>query len=246
MFERTLLTSADLVFTGGHSLYQAKKQQHPNIHPFPSSIDKHHFYLARQPQPVPYDQHPIPGPRFGFYGVIDERLDIELLRTVAEWRPQWQFILIGPTVKIDPATLPKAGNIHYLGAKSYDDLPHYLAGWDIAIMAFAHNESTRFISPTKTPEYLAGGKPVIATSITDVVTPYGDNGLVYIADTPQQFIDAADDILQNGISPDWLDKVDSFLADMSWDRTVQEMQTLITNGMAETTQIPTEKVKFYV
>ena len=89
--------------------------------------------------------------------------------------------MIGPVVKIDPAILPRAENIHYLGSKSYQELPAYLAGWDLALIPFAINESTRFISPTKTPEYLAAGKPVISTPIRDVVTPYGDENLVHIA-----------------------------------------------------------------
>lgn len=246
LYEQALFKKADIVFTGGHSLYQAKKHQHCNIYLFASSIDKQHFYLARRPQPIPQDQRSIPAPRFGFYGVIDERFDIDLLRMVAERRLHWQFVLIGPTVKIDPAMLPTGNNIHYLGAKSYDDLPQYLAGWDVAIMPFARNESTRFISPTKTPEYLAGGKPVIASSITDVVTSYGDKGLVSIADTAEEFIDAAENILQKDISTEWLDKVDAFLADMSWDRTVDEMHTLIERGIAEKKQILSEKEKFYV
>jgi UDP-galactopyranose mutase len=196
--------------------------------------------------PDPRDQRSIPFPRFGFYGVIDERLDIELLSTLAEWRPFWQFILVGPVVKIDPAILPRKENIHYLGAKQYRDLPKYLAGWDVAMMPFALNASTKFISPTKTPEYLAGGKRVISPSIDDVVTPYGSKGLVAIADTPEQFIHEADEILHEGASDEWLEKVDAFLVDLSWDKTVQEMKTLIDRGLAEKNYIPSEKSKMYV
>jgi glycosyltransferase involved in cell wall biosynthesis len=244
--EMNLLQRADIVFTGGSSLYQAKKHLHLNIHLFPSSIDKSHFFSARKLSKDPMDQIKIPGPRIGFYGVIDERLDIALLTRVAGMRPDWQFILIGPVVKIDPANLPQRSNIHYLGPKKYAELPEYLAGWDIAMIPFALNESTKFISPTKTPEYLAGGKPVISPSIADVVDPYGDMGLVKIADTPEQFIDAGDEILISGVDAKWQTKVEAFLNDMSWDKTVGQMTSLIEQGIKGKTNASPEKVKSHV
>ena len=223
--ERELLERADLVFTGGVSLYQAKKHQHPSVHAFPSSVDKAHFTRARGEMTPPPDQATIPGPRAGFFGVIDERLDIALLDRVAQLRPQYHFVLLGPVVKIDPASLPSAPNIHYLGMKSYGDLPAYLAGWDVAMLPFARNDATRFISPTKTPEYLAAGRPVVSTSITDVVTPYGSQGLARIADDPQQFAEALDGALADG--PERLARADAFLEHLSWDRTWQGMEALI-------------------
>jgi UDP-galactopyranose mutase len=229
--EKELFTRADLVFTGGRSLYEIKKSQHPCVHAFPSSIDRDHFAQARttgNPDSEPEDQKHIPHPRFGFFGVIDERLDIELLASVSEARPEWQFVLIGPVVKIDPETLPRRANIHYLGSKPYRDLPRYLAGWDVAVLPFARNESTRFISPTKTPEYLAAGKPVISTSITDVVRPYGENGLVEIADNPEDFIRAGERLLgSDHVKTAWIKEVDTFLSQMSWDTTWAEMWKLI-------------------
>ncbi|MGD6027653.1 glycosyltransferase family 1 protein, partial [Xanthomonas citri pv. citri] len=151
--EKTLFNKADIVFTGGHSLYESKKMQHYNIHPFPSSIDKSHFSKARTCSMEPADQASIKGPKIGFYGVIDERFDSGLIQGIADARPDWNIILIGPVVKIDPATLPKNKNVHYLGSKSYDVLPDYLSGWEVAMVPFLLNESTRFVSPTKTPEY---------------------------------------------------------------------------------------------
>lgn len=226
--EAKLFAKADLVFTGGHHLYEAKKDLHHNIYPFPSSIDKKHFEKARTYKEEPHDQKNIPHPRLGFYGVVDERFDTDLLGKMAGMQPGWHFVIIGPVVKIDPATLPKNENIHYLGGKQYKELPKYLASWDIAIMPFALNESTKYISPTKTPEYLSGGKPVISTSIRDVVKPYHDNDLVFIADTAEEFITAGEAILANQEYDSWLEKVDSFLADNSWDNTWQKMQDLIT------------------
>lgn len=225
--EKELFRRVDLVFTGGQSLYEAKRNQHRAVYAFPSSIDASHFGKARTLTTDPLDQADIPHPRLGFFGVIDERFDRELLDQIASRRPDWQFVIIGPVVKIDPETLPKHPNIHYLGAKKYDELPAYLAGWDIALLLFARNESTRFISPTKTPEYLAAGKPVISTSIRDVVRPYGEQNLVEIADTPDEFIYAAEKILSTSNRSEWLARVDAFLANVSWDKTWKQMSDLI-------------------
>ena len=217
--ERTLLGRADLVFTGGRSLYEAKKHRHPNIHAFPSSVDVAHFAQARRADiPDPDDQARFPRPRVGFFGVLDERFDSALIGAVARLRPDWQIVLVGPTVKIEPASLPHEANIHYLGQKAYTDLPAYLSGWDVAMLPFAKNHSTQFISPTKTPEYLAGGKPVVSTSITDVVHPYGDLGLARIADTPEAFVAAVTACLAEDAS-DRLRRADRLLATMSWDAT---------------------------
>ena len=225
--EKQLFRNVDLVFTGGQSLYEVKRNQHPAVYAFPSSIDASHFGKARKAVEDPEDQAQIPHPRLGFFGVIDERFDVQLLDEVAAKRPDWHFVIIGPVVKIDPAALPKHANIHYLGGKKYNELPDYLAGWDIALLLFARNESTRFISPTKTPEYLAAGKPVISTSIRDVVRPYGELNLVEIADTADELISAAEKILSMENRSEWLRKVDAFLKNISWDKTWAQMSDLI-------------------
>lgn len=245
--EAELLKKADLVFTGGHSLYHAKKHTHARIYPFPSSIDKKHFAKARRIQSDPADQFTIPEPRIGFFGVIDERMDLGLLDDMAVLQPEWQFILVGPVVKIDPSDLPKRPNIHYLGGKDYKKLPEYLAGWDVAMMPFALNESTRFISPTKTPEYLAGGVPVVSTAIQDVVNPYGANGLVYIASSAEDFVDGIAQQLGKKHDAAWLKKVDDFLEDNSWDTTVEKMTNHINTLLGSTHQsIPVKKEEIYV
>jgi glycosyltransferase involved in cell wall biosynthesis len=231
--ERELFKIADLVFTGGHSLYEAKRNQHHSVHAFPSSIDREHFMDARRPLAEPLDQKTIPHPRLGFFGVIDERFDTELLKEVATLRPDWQFVMIGPVVKIHPATLPRRPNIHYLGGKTYQQLPAYISGWDVALLPFAQNESTRFISPTKTPEYLAAGRPVVSTPIRDVVRPYGELGLVNIAGSAAEFVAAAEALLQQKSNFSWLGEVDNFLADMSWDDTWSQMWQLIANTVKE-------------
>lgn len=243
--ERELFNSADLVFTGGHSLYEAKRNQHPSVHAFPSSIDRDHFMQSRRALADPIDQESIPHPRFGFFGVIDERFDTVILEEVASQRPDWQFVIVGPVVKIDPRTLPRRSNIHYLGSKTYQQLPAYIARWEVALLLFAQNESTKFISPTKTPEYLAAGKPVISTPIRDVVNPYGDLGLVSIATNTDEFIAAAEAALAGKSDQEWLNKVDAFLANMSWDETWSRMWRMIEDRLKRKsaptfTEIPTD------
>ena len=232
--ERRLLERADLVFTGGQSLYEAKRERHPAVHAFPSSIEADHFGRARRPLPEPADQAAIPRPRLGYFGVIDERIDLDLLAAVADARPDWQIVMLGPVVKIDPAALPRRSNLHYLGMKAYDELPSYLAGWDVALMPFALNESTRFISPTKTPEYLAGGRPVVSTPIRDVVRPYGELELVEIAGDPEAFVAAAERAMaRSGEQREsWLRRADEFIARGSWSRTHEQMADLIDGAVA--------------
>jgi UDP-galactopyranose mutase len=229
--EAELLNLADVVYTGGQALFEAKKHLHRNIHAFPSSVDCAHFGQARLPQPDPEDQAPIPGPRLGFFGVIDERMDLELLEAVARQRPDWQLVLLGPVCKVDQADLPRLPNIHYLGSKAYADLPKYVAGWDVALLPFAKNESTRFISPTKTPEYLAAGKPVVSTSIRDVVRPYSFLDLARIADTADAFVAACEAALEEP-NEKLLRRADPYLAKLSWDLTWSRMESLMDRAAA--------------
>jgi UDP-galactopyranose mutase len=229
--ESELLNRADLVFTGGQSLYEAKQHLHANIYPFPSSIDATHFVKARCINCDPEDQREIPHPRLGFFGVVDERMDMELLAGVADARPDWHLIVIGPVVKIAPTDLPQRANIHYLGGKPYSELPDYLAGWDVALLPFARNESTKFISPTKTPEYLSAGRPVVSTSIRDVVRPYGQLNLVRIADTVEEFVRACEEAMAEDAEKR-MREVDAFLAETSWDRTWGRMSELIEDAIA--------------
>ena len=228
-FEQELIDRADIVFTGGSSLYEAKKDRHPSVHCFPSSVDRIHFMKARARQFEPADQEDLPLPRLGFYGVIDERFDTELLDRIAAMRPDWSFVMLGPVVKISEDELPRRPNIHYLGGKSYDQLPAYLSGWDVALMPFAMNESTQFISPTKTPEYLAGGKPVVSTPIRDVVRHYGQLEGVKIASTPEEFVAACEQALELSRNPkgEWLAEADLMLSASSWDTTQARMAALI-------------------
>jgi UDP-galactopyranose mutase len=227
--EKELFAAADIVFTGGRSLYEAKRERHRSVHCFPSSVDMAHFAKARSEPPAPADQQNLTGPVLGYFGVIDERIDLALIAGIAEARPDWTLAMVGPVVKIDEGDLPRLPNIHWLGGKSYDDLPAYLAGWDVALMPFAVNEATRFISPTKTPEYLAGGKPVVSTEIADVVSDYGDCPRVLIAGDVDGFVAAIDAALAWSETGEGLAEADAHITKSSWDRTQAEMAALIAN-----------------
>jgi len=231
--EEELFHLADLVFTGGYSLYKAKKSKHPEVFLLPSSIDKEHFAKARQRTTEPFEQSVIPHPRIGFFGVIDERMDLELVEELAKMKPEWHFIFIGPVVKISPESLPLAHNLHFLGSRSYGQLPDYISGWEVAIMPFAINEATRFISPTKTPEYLAAGRPVVSTPIHDVVHDYGGRGLVYIAGDAAGFARDIDSILKENDRSKWLSKVDQALAQTSWDLSAGKIMTEIERKLTQ-------------
>jgi UDP-galactopyranose mutase len=218
--EAELFEVADVVFTGGPSLYRAKRDRHPNVHCFPSSVDVAHFETARA-------RDARPGPRLGFYGVLDERLDRDLLREVAARRPDWQIEIVGPVVKIDPASLPRAANLHYPGAREYRDLPAVIAGWDVCLMPFALNEATRFISPTKVLEYMAAERPIVSTPITDVAEPYGD--VVRIARTADEFVAACEAALSEppAEAARRTERMRAIVAATSWHNTVAAMAAQI-------------------
>ena len=225
--ESALLNLADLVFAGGPSLYQAKRARHANAHCFPSSVDVRHFEQAlARANSHPAQAH-IGHPRLGFYGVIDERFDIALTAAMADAHPEWQLVLVGPVLKIDPASLPRRPNIHYLGQQPYAALPHFLAGWDVCLLPFALNEATRFISPTKVLEYMAAELPSVSTPIADVAQPYGH--VVAIADGAAEFITACESAL--AMAPARAAALRAtmrgIVAGTSWDVTADAMRTLI-------------------
>jgi len=225
--EEELLHHADVVFTGGARLHERMADRHGRAYCFPSSVDAAHFRSAREAIAEPAGVAGLGRPRIGYAGVIDERLDLGLVAGVAGARPDWEIVLVGPLAKITPDELPAAPNIHATGIVDYAELPAYLGSWDIGWMPFAHNEATRYISPTKTPEYLAAGLRVVSTSIRDVVEPYGTRGLVEIADDVASTISAVERLLAEDRAAH-LVRVDAFLATMSWDRTWLGMQAILT------------------
>ena len=227
--EAELLQHADHVFTGGPGLDRVKQALHPSVHCFPSSVDAGHFAMARRACDAP-DQAALPRPRLGFFGVIDERMDLDILDALARRRPNWQIVMVGPIVKIDPSTLPQHPNLHYVGQRDYDDLPHYLAGWDVCLMPFALNETTRCISSTKVLEYMAAERPIVSTPIADVAEPYGD--IVHLGRGATRFVAACDRAFaaseagrkrRHALARE-------VLAATSWDHTVRRMEQILDGG----------------
>lgn len=237
--EDSLMRVADLVLTGGPSLFQAKHQKNPNVHCLPSAVDAGHFCIGRlvpgcdQAGEADRLQGHLGRPRLGFFGVIDERLDVSLLADLADAHPEWQIVMAGPVVKIDAARLPQRANIHWLGMQPYERLPYLLAGWDLCLMPFALNESTRFISPTKTLEYMAGDKPVISTPIQDVIALYGKAVEVAFGGN-QAFVQACERVLAEhaGAREDRKREMRDAVSTYSWDRSANGVHELLVLALA--------------
>lgn len=225
--ESALLSRADVVFTGGSSLYEAKKHRHSRVFCFPSSVDAAHFEQALDRSNGHPLQDTLPKPRLGYYGVIDERMDLALVAALADAHPDWQIIMVGPVVKIDPQSVPQRPNLHWFGQQPYAALPHFLAGWDVCLMPFAQNDSTRFISPTKVLEYMAAQLPIVSTPIADVARHYSDT--VTIAASAESFIQGCERALQlsSERKQALAQQAAAIVARTSWDRTVAEMQAIL-------------------
>jgi glycosyltransferase involved in cell wall biosynthesis len=228
--ERRLIEQADVVFCGGYELWMKKSKQHANAHFFGCGVEYGHFGQAQDMSgAIPEDVQNLPRPIVGWFGVVDERVDYELLRKVAELRPNVSFVLVGPVVKVDPNSLPQAKNLHWLGGRDYKQLPDYCRAYDVCMMPFALNEATQYINPTKALEYLATGKPVISTPVADVVRQYTDT--ILIASTPEDFAECIDRALQ---TPDetMVSKGIDRAKESSWECTVERMQEIIGEAIA--------------
>lgn len=237
--EEELFKKAHLVFTNSKTMFDAKKPFHENIYPFPNSVDYNHFSQARMSLVEPDDQMNIPHPRIGFYGVIDQRFNFTLLKKMSELRPEFHFVLVGPVIGIEQSDLPKSANIHYLSKKDYHALPLYLSSWDCTFIPYHVDETTRFTSPSKIPEFLAAGKPLVATSLFNVIHPYADAKLVYVADHPEHFVECIEKSINESIyDPEWLERVDQFLDGNSWDATFRQMAALELHNRIIKNRIP--------
>jgi glycosyltransferase involved in cell wall biosynthesis len=224
--ERDLLEKSDIVFTGGRSLYEAKTPHHPNVHCFPSSVDFDHFARAKNGINLPHDIIDIPSPIVGYFGVVDERLDLELIEQTAAQLPEVSFVFIGPVVKISDSDLPRLPNIYYLGMKAYQTLPNYLKAFNIAMMPFALNDATKYISPTKTLEYMAAGKPIISTRVKDVEREYSTS--VHLVSNAAEFAEEIKSILfPSTANSTHVDRYSDILGKTSWNSTVFRMKVAI-------------------
>jgi UDP-galactopyranose mutase len=225
--ERATMRWAEVVFTGGRSLYEARRHSHDNVHCFPSSVDAAHFGAARAATtPEPEIQRALPRPRLGYFGVIDERMDYAMLSALAESHQEWQIVMVGPFAKVNPTEVPHAPNLHYFGQQSYADLPGFLKGWDVALIPFAQSDATRCLSPTKVLEYMAADLPVVATPLPDLL-PY--RSAILLAETPDTFVAACEQALRAPAARRraWAAEMRATVAATSWEKTVQEMEALI-------------------
>src|SRR5690606_38053916 len=234
--ERWLLERADVVFTDSHSLCRHKRRitHRSNIYPFLSCVDIDRFGCAREPTPEPPDQDDVEGPRIGFPGVIDERIDLRLLGEVADARPDLQLVMVGPILGVDPAALPRLPNLHWLGAKPHEQILACIAGWEVAMLPLVGSDQPLYIPPTKVAEYLAAGKPVVSTTVADVIDPYGRAGLAWIGDGAGEFVDAIDDALTSDRHAR-VTHADNFLFEHSWQSTWEQMWTHVERALASRT-----------
>jgi glycosyltransferase involved in cell wall biosynthesis len=236
--ERWLFERADVVFTDSYSLchHTRRTTRRGDVYPLLSSVDLEYFERARELLVEPPDQDEIPHPRVGFYGVIDERVDLRLLDQLACARPDLQFVMIGPIIGVDPSKLPQRENLHWLGAKAQTQIPAYLAGWDVAMLPLVCNETTQFTSPNKVAEYLAAGKPVVATPISSILEPYGRDGLTWIGEDSGDFADAIDEALRSDRYAR-VHHADSYLAEHTWQATWSEMWRHVERAIASHTAV---------
>lgn len=185
--ERDLLAVADVVFAGGPKMARSKSRFNSNCYSFGCGVDIKHFGKARHGRTrVPADIASMSGPVLGYIGVVDERLDYELLAALADHNPSWNVAIVGPSTKVDPADFPKRSNLHFLGGRDYSQLPAYAKGFDVCMMPFAKNAATEYINPTKALEYMATGRPIVSTDVEDVVLQFSD--VVHIATGHGEFI----------------------------------------------------------
>jgi UDP-galactopyranose mutase len=224
MRDRALLQRADLVLTGGVSLYRDKLPHNPNTHLFPSGVEADHFARASR-DAMPAELTTMLRPILGYFGVIDERMDLPLLATLADQHPEWSLVMIGPVVKIAFHELPQRPNLHYLGMRAYDELPAYLAHFDVALIPFAMNRATRYLSPTKTLEYLAAHKPVVSTPIPDVIELYGE--VVRVGHSHANFVAQVEAALQANDAAERLPRARALLAQNSWDAIASRIASLL-------------------
>ncbi len=231
--EQALFARADRVFAGGPSLFEAKRHFHRHVYCFPSSVDVTHFRQALDRNIAHPAYRRLPGPKLGFFGVLDERFDGELVAAVADREPNWQIVLAGPVAKIDPASLPRRPNIHYAGQQPYAALPALLACWDVCLLPFALNEATRFISPTKSLEYMAAELPVVSTAVPDVVSQHAD--VIAIVHSPAEFADRCRQALALPAAERqrMLRRMRAKLAATSWDATAEAMRQLLCSLTSE-------------
>ena len=227
--ERELLAVADVVFAGGPKIWKAKKELNENCFMFGCGVDASHFGRARDAHlSAPADTKALPRPLFGYFGVVDERLDYELLERLSD-ATSGSVVMVGPSTKIDPASLPQRANLHWLGGRDYSDLPAYAKTFDVCLMPFAMNEATQFINPTKALEYMATGRPIVSTPVEDVVAQFGD--VVTIAQSASEFMQECKR-LASKTSPTRIERGLVLARKNSWESIVAQLEEHVADVLA--------------
>jgi glycosyltransferase involved in cell wall biosynthesis len=227
--ERALMAEADVVFTGGYRLWESKSKYHANVHFFGCGVDVAHFASARSSDlELPRELAALQKPVVGYYGVIDERIDYDLLRHLAGALPHAELVMVGPVVKVDPSELPQAPNIHWLGQRQYAELPAHVKGFDVCLMPFALNDATEYINPTKTLEYMAAGKPIVSTAVSDVVHNF--TPVVAVAHSPEEFVAAVRAAIE-APSAELIARGLEQARTNSWESIVARMERIIRDAM---------------
>ncbi len=229
--EAKLLMRADVVFTGGRKLFEAKSRYHDNCHFYGCGVDEEHFGQARQNSTqIPPQLAPLSKPVLGYFGVVDERMDYELVAKLAEVNPEWSVVIVGPAVKVDAQSLPQRSNLHWLGQQAYADLPAFCKGFDVCMMPFALNEATEFINPTKALEYMATAKPIVSTAVADVVRNFGS--VVKIAQSADDFISLCRQALA-APEPETTQRGLQMVRENSWESIVSQLERHVSEALVK-------------
>jgi len=240
--EATLLSRADVVFAGGRKLHEAKSRHHPNCHFYGCGVDLEHFGRARNPETVvPPDLSHLPKPVLGYFGVVDERLDYDLIASLADANPRGSVVMIGPVIKVEERSLPRRRNLHWLGGRDYSQLPAYCKGFSICLMPFALNAATEFINPTKALEYMATGKMIVSSAVPDVVRNFGE--VVRIAASPREFISLCDQAAAHP-DPAAIERGLRMAAGNSWESVVAQLEKHVEGALARRKwRLPNQRVE---
>ncbi len=235
--EQLLISRSDVVFTGGYQLFQSKSRYHNNVHFYGCGVDAEHYRKARLAETeLPNEVVNLPKPIFGYFGVIDERLDYALLTQLAREMPHASIVMVGPFAKVEKQSLPNLPNIHWLGQRSYADLPALVKSFNVCLMPFALNEATQYVNPTKTLEYMAAGKPVVSTAVPDVLHHF--TPIVDVALTADEFVTA---VRRAAFSPraDLIEQGIERANRASWDSIVNAMRGHMLDSVRAELDAPT-------
>jgi len=228
--ETELLRKADVVFTGGRKLWEAKRQHNPNCHFYGCGVDVEHFGRALDAETaIPQDIKALGRPVLGYFGVVDERMDYELIAKLADANPKWSLAIIGPVLKVPQHQLPRRPNIHWLGPRDYSQLPAYCKGFDLCLMPFALNAATEYINPTKALEYMATGRMIVSSAVPDVVSNF--SSVVKVAQSHSSFIDLCRGAIEKP-EPGLIERGLKMAAGNTWESIVAKLEGHVADALA--------------